>query len=779
MRVQAIGISLLLSIGIAQGRLSSETTTQTFSKDADEIGRGCMLPETKSFAFCDVSKSTQERVKDLLGRLTLKEKIGLLGATPGSGNDCALIDAGVPRLGILPYAYLVEVTDGVTSRCLDGHDHKCSTNFASAAMLAASFNRTLWYTKGTVIASEIRAMYHTKSKRQPMFDTYIGLHGYGPNVNLMRDPRWGRNQEVPSEDPFLSGEYAKYYTQGMQQKDEKGYLKMHASIKHYAAYSVEDGRSGFNGIIDTFNIHDSYLPAFEKGIKEGGSGGAMCSYASINGVPSCANAWLFDKARNDWNQTNFLITTDCGALNNMFNPGGNGFAKDVIEAITATIKSGTDLEMGDHYYQQNGNLQRAIEELHMASESNVNAALGRVLHHRFELGMFDPLERQEFAQGDHVATINSTKHQAINLEAAIQGLVLLQNPNRLLPLEFGTSIAVVGPHAMSREGLFEKYRGDFVCTNNKFDCVPSIGEQIVRYNFAGKTLIVPVSMHNPTNNEIDQAVQAAKASNVTIACVGLDLSFETEGLDRKDLQLPKPQRDLIDKLIVSTPNLIVVLINGGAIAVENIIPTNASIVEAFYPAAIGGEVLTRTLFGMENRWGLLPFSVYANTFVDELEMNDMSFTKPPGRTYRYYTGTSTLFPFGFGLSYTSFALNDCALTTGLHNEISVSCGIQNVGAVVGDTIVLLFHRVKDAHVQHPVPLKSLVDFSRHTLLPGQEYTVKFNVSREQMSLVNELGNRIFYKEFTHEFLVSTHNQVSWSTDYSPNTLNILDEGSID
>jgi beta-glucosidase-like glycosyl hydrolase len=194
----------------------------------------------------------------------------------------------------------------------------------------------------------------------------------------MQDPRWGRNDEVPSEDPLLAGEYAKHYTQGMQQRDSQGYLKMHASIKHFTAYSVEANRQAFNGNIDTFNLHDTYLPAFEKGVREGQSGGAMCSYASINGIPSCANSWLFEKARNDWNQSHFLISTDCGAVNHMQKKGGNHYATNVTDAIVKTLKAGTDLEMGDSMYQTDSNLQHAIEDAHLASEEDMDHALYRV-----------------------------------------------------------------------------------------------------------------------------------------------------------------------------------------------------------------------------------------------------------------------------------------------------------------------------------------------------------------------------------------------------------------
>jgi len=793
MMMLLIGVACVTEV-VSRERLATRSLFKVKDENAgheidQEIGRGCMLPETESMPFCDVNLRFQDRVDDLIARLTLQEKIGFLGASPDQ-ETCPLTDAGVPRLGISRYTYLVEVNTGVASRCLDGHENKCSTTFASPALLTASFNRTLWYTKGTVIAAEMRAYYHTKSKRGNRSNSPIGLHGYAPNVNLMRDPRWGRNQEVPSEDPFLSGEYAKHYTQGMQQKDKKGYLKMHASIKHYTAYSVENGRQKFNGIIDTYNMHDSYLPAFEKGIKEGGSGGAMCSYASINGVPSCANAWLFEKARNDWNQTNFLISTDCGAVNNMQKPGGNGFATDVLDAITKTLKSGADLEMGDSYYQSNDNLFHAIEDLHMASESDVDAALWRVLYHRFQLGMFDPLAIQSFAQGNHVAIINSTDHQEFNLEATTQGLVLLQNPRNILPIQKGVKVAVVGPHAISRQGLFEGYKGDYVCANGRYDCVPTIAEQIKLSNERGETIVLSDgNMQHTSPSAIKAAQRLARKSDIVIACIGIDFSTEREGLDRTDLRLEQSQRDLIRGLREVSDRVVVILVNGGALAIEDLVSdshedtslSDVAIVEAFYPGHKGAQALAETLFGEHNRWGLLPYTIYRQNFVEELDMRDMSFTKAPGRTYRYYIGKSTIFPFGHGLSYTTFGLGNChlssnkgSITTGeLPRDdlmLVLTCSLSNQGSISGDGIVLLFHtlRVPSGNVlTHPIPLKKLVDFSRTSLESNESAMVMFKITQDEMSVLDEKGDKIFYERWTHELTVSTHGSSSWTGSYSP------------
>jgi beta-D-xylosidase 4 len=763
--------------GFTSNLLSSTRKQRRHLKSLEEkyatdglIGRAsCDKKEFKGMLFCDHNEPIDARVSNLIAMLTRDEKVGLLGANPGFPL-CPLTDGGVARLGINRYTYLVETNTGVASRCLDGHQDKCSTTFGSPAMMAASFNRQLWFAKGDVISNEMRAYYHTKSKRGNKANSPMGLHGYAPSVNLMRDPRWGRNQEVPSEDPFLSGEYAKHYIQGMQQRDAQGYLKMHASIKHFAAYNVEAGRAGFNGHIDKFHMVDTYLPAFEKGIREGQAGGAMCSYSSINGVPSCASDFLNDMARNEWQNPNFLVTTDCGAIKNMVE--ASKYANDIPDAITKTIKAGTDLEMGDLFYnnrgsradQDYGNLTTAIDAgINGVTEADVDQSLRRVLYHRFDLGMFDPLEIQEYANGDHVATINSTKHQDVNSEAALQGLVLLQNPNFILPIQRGRKVAVVGTHAMMQYGMFEWYKGDVMCSDGSTNCVPMFGDEIALLNnqAGGETTIFPTgNAKHIAPSLIQLAARLASKSDVVVACVGIDFRSERESRDREDIGLEETQVQLIRALRNVSENVIVVLVNGGALSAEEFKDDDhIAIVEAFYPGFKGAEALAKALFGGANKWGLMPYTTYARKYVNEVDVSDMSFTKGHGRTYRYYKGKNVVFPFGHGLSYTTFQLKNCRYSNARNEMVIVTCWIRNMGDIAGDAILLLYHRLKsedNTHFSHPVPLKTLRDFTRVTLNPKENAQIDFHLTREQLSVVNEHGEHMFYEDSSHEFIISTH-----------------------
>ena len=733
------------------------------------IGRGCE-ESNNDYNFCKYKRFTiDERVADLIIRLSLEEKIGLLGASDDFA-PCPMMDRGVSRLGIGRYTNYAEVNTGVASRCLDSPLYKCSTTFASPALLAASFNRTLWNLKGQVISSEMRSLYHTNSHRGNGAQSSIGLHGYGPNINLVCDPRWGRNQEVPSEDPYLAGEYSVQMVRGMQQRDAKGYLKMHVTLKHAIAYGVETHRQSFDANISQFDLMDTYLVAFEKAVSEGGALGLLCSYASVNGVPSCANEWLFKKARQEWSSPNLIVATDCGAIRNMITPGGNYYAyNDTLKAVSDSLNAGVDLELGDTYFQNN--LTAAIDAS-LLNENVINQALQRVLYHRFQLGMFDPLYEQEYYwRPNHVETINSTKHQQINAEAAIQGLVLLKNPHKLLPLELGQTLAVVGPHAYSKAELFEWYHGDYVCHNNTYDCVDSIGVQLAQSNGQSATTIVPCGnvTQGVSDLDIQRAVQAARQSHTTVVLVGLDSSIERERVDRKnDIRLPESQRLLIQELQKVTSRLVMILIHGGAIAIDDLVDTKIAIVDAFYPATFGARALAKTLFGHSNKWGLLPHSIYGQNYTAEHEMNDMGISKHPGRTYRYYKGNNTLFEFGHGLSYTEFSLENCCITRFSRDISSVSCRVSNIGNYVGDAIILLFHRlIAPYDLPHPVPRKQLIDFQRHSLLPGAHTRLTFKVNSNQILLTTNNGTKVFYRQFKHELTLKTHNSVSWSGTLPP------------
>jgi hypothetical protein len=273
---------------------------------------GCALPTATALPYCDPKLSDEARVADLLQRLTLEEKISIL--SPTANPFCAIHTPAIPRLGFPPYKWLTEVNSDVQASC-SGAPSRCPTVFIGPTGIGASFNRTSWWMKGDSISDELRALQNAQKS--------LGLSGFGPNINLVKDPRYGRNSEVPSEDPFHSGSYAVSYLRGMQQMSSapRPRMKMLAYVKHYTAYNVEASRFTFVANVSQFTMFDSYLPQYEMAFKEGQASGAMCSYFAPNGVSLCGNAWLLNGmlrgAAPGWARPDAVVESDCSAVGNM------------------------------------------------------------------------------------------------------------------------------------------------------------------------------------------------------------------------------------------------------------------------------------------------------------------------------------------------------------------------------------------------------------------------------------------------------------------------------
>ena len=289
---------------------------------------GCATPLAQSFKYCDASLSHAERVEALLGVLTLEEKIGLIAPDPGLGSTCFAHSHAIPRLDLPEYGWLVEVNYGVASACL-GPD-QCATSFAGPTGLGAAFNREMWAATAEVQSTEMRAFSNANWHRGPGASypghpaaelQRIGTSAFGPNLNLQRDPRYGRNSELPGEDPFLTGAYGVAKVVEMQKPDANGHPRVSAYMKHFDAYSVETNRMHSDNNISQFDYWDSYLPQYKRVFTEAKAAGAMCSYQAANGVPSCANSWLLNEVlRGEWNRPDAYITTDCGAVRNVMGP---------------------------------------------------------------------------------------------------------------------------------------------------------------------------------------------------------------------------------------------------------------------------------------------------------------------------------------------------------------------------------------------------------------------------------------------------------------------------
>ena len=715
--------------------------------------QGCIDPVSRSLPYCDASLALEQRISDLISRLSIEEKVGILGGDPALGDTCSVFNRPIPRLGLPGYFWLEEVNTQANSACLG--PNRCATTFPGPLGLAASFNRSLWRDKGDVISTELRAFNNLHWFRYlgPKPDSPVGLTGFGPNINLYIDPRWGRDSEVPGEDPFLSGTYAAEYTLGLQQIDEQGFFKMKSFLKHFTAYNVETNRFNFNANLSTFDLWDSHLRQFEIGMKQGRASGVMCSYTAINGIPSCANSYLMDDImRKKWSNPDALSFSDCGAFRNM--RGDPLHIDNDDETIAAiTIMNGTDIEAGSSIWFS-GNLAKARDN-GLVSDRRIDEAVRRALLQRFQVGLFDDPDTVSWTK-IHVDQINSEKHQSINAEAGIQSIVLLKNDN-ILPINSGQRIAVVGPQAIGKYGYLSDYFGDEVCWNGTvfpnqrtWKCIPSIAEEISRLNGAKLTSVYPGVDISSVNSSLEQeqlALDAAAESDIVILVIGIDRTIETESVDRPDFALPGLQQQFSEKILMLGKPTVLVMVNGGSLAIDKLIEPSRAIIETFNPALTGARAVARSIFGLENRWGKLPVTIYPLDFQNQISIQDMSMTLGPGRTYRYYKGTP-LFPFGHGLSLTKFS-HSCIRMGSSSSSFSFRCSVSNQGPLNGDEVIMVFHQLSRktrsrVEVHHPVPLKQLVDFERVSVKSGSSVVINFEIPRTQLAITNQHGERTVY-----------------------------------
>jgi len=712
---------------------------------------GCISDVAKQFPYCDASLPMDKRLDDLVSRLNLTEKLQQITPQADLGSTCTTFTRGSSRLGIPEWLWLVETNTNVASGCpKEGH---CATTFVGPMGLGASFNRTSWRLKGTVFGNEMRAFTNIGASRfQPDGKNPIGLTGFGPNINIARDPRFGRASELPGEDPVLSGIYAHEMVAGMQEKDQSGYPKMVTFLKHFTAYSTERNRGHDTYNISMYDWFDTYLPQYERVFTQDPKPvGVMCSYNAENGIPSCANEFLLNQQLRSWSP-DAMVTTDCGAVKNL-----KGFpvnAPDDMHAAAYALMNGTDLEMGESIF---GVLDKAIAA-GLATEKRLNEAVRRSFKVLFQVGRFDPPEASEWSKFG-LDTINSTFHQQVSYEAALQSLVLLKNSGidgdgdqRTLPLKQGSRVAVVGPQAVTRAGLLSDYAADQQCFGGDDHCIGTIAEGIAAANVGGVTTSAQgVEVNSKNTDGIKEASDIVSAADVVVLVLGNDKTIEHEGIDRVDTALPGLQSSFAKQILALNKTTVLVLTNGGALAIDELTershsgsPADApepgyAIVEAFNPAVLGGKAIGASLFGIENRWGKLPVTMYPHDYVDQQPMTNYDMSVSPGRTYKYYQGTP-LFPFGFGLSLTTFKLSSCSKSSS-----GVRCALTNTGNRNGDEVVQLYHTAKSiGKVDHPLPKKALVDFTRVTLTAGSSKTVSFDFSDDVFKIVNKNGHRTLY-----------------------------------
>lgn len=811
--------------------------------------------------YMDTSQPVAKRVDDLVGRMTLEEKVSQMH------NHAAAI----PRLHVPEYDWWSEALHGIAR---SGY----ATVFPQAIGLAATWDVPLMHEVGTTISTETRAK-HAEALRHGIHSIYYGLDVWSPNINIFRDPRWGRGQETYGEDPFLTSRIGVAFVDGVQGNNPH-YYKVIATPKHYVVHSgPESTRHKANVDVSPHDLEDTYLPAFRATVKEGKADSIMCAYNAIDGQPACANTYLLtDTLRKAWGFKGY-VTSDCGAIRDIAE--GHKFTPDVERAAVAAVRAGTDTSCGNAYLS----LVKAVHD-GLISEAEIDRSVKRLFTARFELGMFDPPSKVAyrqipFSQNDSVA------HRELAQRVAEKSMVLLKNDG-ILPLKKSVkTIAVVGPNAAALVAIEGNYNGipshpvvplhgmeakfgrsakvlyaqgspyvkelpvpvprtvlhpskgsaEFglkaeYFNNTDFTGKPAltrIDQQIDfdwdaaapvpelkatsfgvrwtgtitpptpgRYKFSfrrdaqnvrvfldGKQMLgqpvqaarrmqpfeldlsdgkahdlrieywhgtklfdagLSLNWMPPVEAERAEAVKIARQADVVVAFVGLSPNLEGEempvhvegfdGGDRTDIELPQVQKQMLEAVAATGKPVIVVLMNGSALAVKWAKEHAAAILEAWYPGEGGGTAIANTLAGDSNPAGRLPVTFYAGT--NELPpFDDYSMAK---RTYRYFTGT-TLWGFGYGLSYTTFEWSKVKLSTEklkAGEPLTVDAEVENTGTRKGDAVSEIYLTPPSSAT---APVHSLVGFVRTPLNAHARQHIHVTIDPRSLSTVSADGKR--------------------------------------
>jgi beta-glucosidase len=676
--------------------------------------------------YLDPSQPVDARVDDLIKRMTLEQKASQLI------NQAR----AVPELQIPAYDWWSEALHGVARA-------GTATVFPEPIGLAATFDDQLIHEMAIAIGTEARAK-HDQAVKAGRRDIYEGLDFWSPNINIFRDPRWGRGQETYGEDPFLTGRMGVAFITGLQGDDPK-YFRVIATAKHYAVHSgPETTRHMVDVQVSKHDEEDTYLPAFRAAVTEGKAESVMCAYNRVNGQPACANAFLLeDTLRGAWKFSGYVVS-DCDAVVDIFQ--GHHFAKSQAEAAADAIKTGMDNECADYttIVKDMHDYQPFIDAVKqgLLTEADIDVTLKRLFTARMRLGMFDPPNTVPYANTPE-SEIDSTPHRALALKTAQKSMVLLKNDGAL-PLREGIKkILVVGPLAESTEVLYGNYSGT---PSNAVSVLEGIRKQFPRARVSYEPGTSFLSEKPVSGDPLIAAVSAARKVNVIVAVVGITSKLEGEemkvdvpgfrGGDRTNLNLPEDESALLGALKGSGKPLVVVLMNGSALAVNWANEHANAIVEAWYSGEEGGTAIAQTLAGVNNPAGRLPVTFYKG--VEQLpEFDDYAMKN---RTYRYFTG-EPLYGFGHGLSYTTFEysglkLSNASLQAG--DPLDVEVDLKNTGSRDGDEVAELY-------ISFPklagAPLRALRGFNRVSLKAGEQKHVKVTLSPRDLSYVNEAGDR--------------------------------------
>ena len=661
----------------------------------------------------------RKRAAELVSKMTLKEKISqMLSWAPA-----------IERLGIPAYNWWSEGIHGVGRA-------GTATVFPQAIGMAAAFDPDMMHKVGETVGVEARGKYNM-CRSYGDRDIYKGLTVWAPNINIFRDPRWGRGHETYGEDPYLTSRLGVNFVEGMQ-GDDPDYLQAAACAKHFAVHSgPEDQRHYFNAEVNQQDLWETYLPAFRALVEEAGVEAVMGAYNRTNGEPCCGSKTLLkDILRGKWHFQGH-VTSDCWAIKDFHE--GHMVTDGPVDSVSLAVNNGCDLNCGNLYVY----LEQAVAE-GKVKEETIDECVTHLFTTRFKLGMFDEDDKVPYNKLGHDA-VDTAASKAFNLEVAEKILVLLKNKDNILPLDKSKlkSIAVVGPNADSRKALVGNYEGT---ASRYFTVLDGLHEYLgddvqIRYSEGCHLYADKLNGLAQEGELISEVKGVCAESDVVICCLGLDSGLEGEegdqgnqfaSGDKPNLNLPGHQEEILRVCLDSGKPVIVVVLSGSALAINTAENEAAAVLQAWYPGAMGGLAVARALFGEVNPQGKLPVTFYHS----DADLPSFTDYAMKGRTYRYIE-TEPLYPFGYGLSYTRFTFNDAAVSAGTAGPdgVDVSVTVRNEGSRAGTETVEVYVKAE----RPGTPNAQLKGLAKVSLQPGEEQRVTVHLPLAALALCDEAG----------------------------------------
>lgn len=660
-----------------------------------------------------------EKARELVAQMTLEEK----------AEQLTYQAPGIDRLNIPRYNWWNEGLHGVARA-------GTATVFPQAIGLAATFDENLLKKVADVVATEGRAKYNEYSSNDDR-DIYKGITFWSPNVNIFRDPRWGRGHETYGEDPYLTSKLGVAFVNGLQGDGE--YLKSAACAKHFAVHSGPEGlRHEFDAVVNNKDLYETYLPAFEACVKEADVEAVMGAYNRTNGEPCCGSKTLLkDILRGKWEFKGHVVS-DCWAIVDFHM--NHKVTSTPTQSAALALKNGCDLNCGNVYLL----LMLAYKE-GLITEEEISTATERLMATRIRLGMFD--ESCEYNNIPY--ELNDCKdHNDFSLEVSRKSMVLLKN-NGILPLDKSKlkSIAIIGPNSDNQTMLKGNYSGTASRYTTILEGISDAVDENTRVYYSEGCHLFNDKVENLAlpKDRISEAVSMAKRSDVVILCLGLDSTIEGEqgdtgnseaAGDKADLSLPGNQQELLEKVIATGVPVVVVLGTGSALEFNGVEDKCAAILNAWYPGSHGGKAVADIIFGQCSPSGKLPVTFYKDT----KNLPDFTDYSMENRTYRYMKDES-LYPFGYGLTYSTVELSDLRvedITSDL-DKVKISITVKNTGDYNIEEVVQCY--IKDLESEYAVINHSLSGVSRVSLQKGESKVVNINLEKKSFEIVDNNGAR--------------------------------------